>query len=185
MCGIAGFAGPDDVQRRLLAVRAMLASLVRRGPNSEGIQCWPNVALGHRRLAILDLSPAGHQPMLSEDGNIGVVFNGCIYNFLELRQELEQAGHQFRSRSDTEVLLRGYLEWGADELVERLRGMYAFGIWDERRQKLTLVRDRLGVKPLIFAVWNGRIAFASTVRALRAAGLGGETDPAAVLEYLE
>jgi asparagine synthase (glutamine-hydrolysing) len=123
--------------------------------------------------------------MLSDDGQIGLVFNGCIYNFVELRDELERRGVRFRSHCDTEVLLRGYLEWGIDALVSRLRGMFAFGVWDNPRRKLTLVRDRLGVKPLMYTARNGEIGFASTIAALRAAGFGGEIDPQAVLEVLE
>jgi asparagine synthase (glutamine-hydrolysing) len=163
----------------------MVDELKRRGPDSQGMESWPEAALGHRRLAILDLSAAGHQPMISEDGQIGLVFNGCIYNFLELREELEKCGHQFRSRSDTEVLLRGYREWGIDALAPRLRGMFAFAIWDEPRRTLTLARDRLGVKPLIYCERHGEIAFASTVAALHAAGFGGGVDPQAVLDFLE
>ena len=163
----------------------MVQALVRRGPDSEGVAKWPNAVLGHRRLAILDLSAAGHQPMLSDDGQIGLVFNGCIYNFLELRRALEQRGHRFHSRCDTEVLLRGYEEWGIDALAGRLRGMFAFGIWDQRRRTLTLVRDHLGVKPLIYCERNGEIGFASTVRALRAAGFGGEINPDAIVDLLE
>jgi asparagine synthase (glutamine-hydrolysing) len=184
MCGIAGYItlGSPEAEP---PVKAMLTSLARRGPDSDGLANWPGAALGHRRLAILDLSPAGHQPMLSDDGQIGLVFNGCIYNFQELREELEERGHQFRSRCDTEVLLRGYQEWGIDALVPRLRGMFAFGIWDHPRGVLTLVRDRLGVKPLAYSARNGEIVFASTVGAVRAAGFGGEIDPLAVLEFLE
>jgi asparagine synthase (glutamine-hydrolysing) len=163
----------------------MVDALQRRGPDSEGLETWPGVALGHRRLAILDLSPAGHQPMLSDDGQIGLVFNGCIYNFLELREDLEKRGHRFHSHSDTEVLLRGYQEWGIDELVVRARGMFAFAIWDHPRRTLTLARDRLGVKPLIYCAHNGEIGFASTIAALRAAGFGGAIDPQAVLDFLE
>ena len=185
MCGIAGHIDLRAPAGSSPCVPAMLASLVRRGPDSEGLAHWPGATLGHRRLAILDLSPAGHQPMLSEDGQIGLVFNGCIYNFLELRAELEELGHRFRSRCDTEVLLRGYQEWGIDNLVPRLRGMFAFAIWDHPRRVLTLVRDRLGVKPLVYSARNGEIAFASTVAALRAAGFGGEIDPLAALELLE
>jgi asparagine synthase (glutamine-hydrolysing) len=146
---------------------------------------WPQATLGHRRLAILDLSAAGHQPMLSDDGQTAVVFNGCIYNFLDLRKELEAAGHRFRSNCDTEVLTRGYEQWGIDALVLRLHGMFAFAIWDNRRRALALVRDRLGVKPLVYAVQGKRLAFASTVTALHAAGLIDEIDPQAVLEFLE
>ncbi len=181
MCGIAGCVGAAANA----AVREMTSNLARRGPDSEGISDWPGASLGHRRLAIIDLSEAGRQPMLSDDGEIGVVFNGCIYNFLEIRRELEQRGHVFRSQCDTEVLVRGYREWGIDALVPRLRGMFAFGIWDNPRRTLTLVRDRLGVKPLAYCGQNGEFAFASTVAALRAAGLGGGIDPQAVLEYLE
>jgi len=163
----------------------MVQALARRGPDSEGVAKWPNAVLGHRRLAIVDLSAAGNQPMLSDDGQIGLVFNGCIYNFLELRQDLEQKGHRFRSRCDTEVLLRGYEEWGIDVLAGRLRGMFAFGIWDQRRRTLTLVRDRLGVKPLIYSQRHGEIGFASTIGALRAGGFGDEVDPDAIMDVLE
>jgi asparagine synthase (glutamine-hydrolysing) len=184
MCGIAGYVSPND-RGVCDAVRTMIQHLARRGPDSEGIETWPGVALGHRRLAILDLSPAGRQPMLSDDGQVGVVFNGCIYNFLELRGELERRGQRFRSNCDTEVLVRGYREWGIDALVKRLRGMFAFGIWDQPRRKLTLVRDRLGVKPLVYCARDREIGFASTPAALRAAGFGGEIDPQAVIDLLE
>jgi asparagine synthase (glutamine-hydrolysing) len=163
----------------------MMAAMPRRGPDSEGLSAWPGAVLGHKRLAILDLSPSGHQPMLSADGSTGIVFNGCIYNFQQIRAELEGLGRKFHSQCDTEVLWQGYLEWGVDALVERLRGMFAFAIWDQPRRRLTLVRDRLGVKPLMYAADDGEIAFASTVGALRSAGFGGEIDPQAVLEYLE
>lgn len=163
----------------------MNAALARRGPDAEGLHTWPGAVFGHRRLAILDLSPAGHQPMLSDDGEVGLIFNGCVYNFLEIRADLENRGHRFRSHCDTEVLLRGYLEWGIDRLMPRLRGMFAFAVWDNRQRTLTLARDRLGVKPMVYCPQDGGIAFASTVGALRAAGFGGEIDPQAVLEFLE
>ena len=185
MCGIAGkisFTRPDSTRPD---VAQMLQVLRRRGPDSEGVADWPGVTLGHRRLAILDLSPAGHQPMLSEDGQIGLVFNGCIYNFVELRSELEACGRSFHSNCDTEVLLQGYLEWGTDKLVQRMRGMFAFGIWDARERTLVLVRDRLGVKPLVYALHDGGISFASTITALTAAGHPREIDPLAVLDLLE
>jgi asparagine synthase (glutamine-hydrolysing) len=167
----------------------MMRFLERRGPDSGGLHCFPatnnTVVFGHRRLAILDLSPAGHQPMLTPDEKIGVVFNGCIYNFLELRHELEQSGYAFRSRCDTEVLLAGYRHWGIDELCKRSRGMFAFAIWDQDLQTLFLVRDRLGVKPLLYAERNGKLAFASTMASLQASGLVGGVDPAGVMEFLE
>lgn len=164
----------------------MTNALARRGPDSEGFHGWPGGAhFGHRRLAILDLSDAGRQPMLNDSGDIGIVFNGCIYNFQELRHELEQRGQRFRSHCDTEVLVRGYEEWGIDAMMPKLRGMFAFAIWDEKRRRLTMARDRLGVKPVVYAAQGGEIAFASTVGALRQAGHGGGIDPAAVLEFLE
>jgi asparagine synthase (glutamine-hydrolysing) len=184
MCGIAGFVGGTNAQG-LAAVQAMTEALRRRGPDSEGIECWPGAVLGHRRLAIIDLSPLGHQPMVSDDRKVGLVFNGCIYNFLDLRAELEQLGWTFRSRCDTEVLLHGYRQWGIDELAKRLRGMFAFAIWDAETRSLCMVRDRLGVKPLVYAEVDGGVAFASTVRALEAAGLARDIDPQAVLEFLE
>jgi asparagine synthase (glutamine-hydrolysing) len=184
MCGIAGIVGEVDRDRAAEAVQTMMQSLARRGPDSDGMSVWPGAILGHRRLAIFDLSAAGAQPMLSRDGSVGVVFNGAIYNFPELRSELLGLGHEFKSRTDTEVLVAGYLEWGIDILVKRLRGMFAFALWDDRRGKLFLVRDRLGVKPLIFAERDGSIAFASTVRALGAVGYAADLDEAAVVEYL-
>lgn len=185
MCGIAGFVGSGSSERPRRLVESMLPLLARRGPDAEGLATWTGAAFGHRRLAIIDLSDLGRQPMLSDDGEVGLVFNGCIYNFIELRQELQKAGRQFRSDCDTEVLLRGYEEWGIDKLVPKLRGMFAFAIWDNRRQTLFLVRDRLGVKPLIYAMRDEQIGFASTVSALRAAGLAEVVDPDAILEFLE
>jgi len=162
----------------------MTESLARRGPNGEGVTAWPSAVLGHRRLAIFDLSEAGRQPMVSPDGKIGVVFNGAIYNFKELRRELEQRGYTFRSATDTEVLIHGYREWGIEGLVTRLRGMFAFGLWDDEDELLYLVRDRLGVKPLTFVENRGEIFFASNVRALREAGVVAEVDDEAVAEFL-
>ncbi len=187
MCGIAGFVGAGSrTEAAEAAVRRMLPTLARRGPNSEGLERWPGAVLGHRRLAILDLSPAGHQPMLSADGQVGLVFNGCIYNFVELRRELEQLGHRFHSNCDTEVLLQAYRQWPIDEMVPKLRGMFAFAVWDQEKRKLTLARDRMGVKPLVYQRGKDQtIAFASTVGALRAAGLASEVNPQAVLEFLE
>jgi asparagine synthase (glutamine-hydrolysing) len=159
--------------------------MARRGPDADGIATWPGAVLGHRRLAIFDLSDAGRQPMLSEDREIGIVFNGAIYNFLPLRKELETLGFEFRSHCDTEVILNGYRAWGLDDLLTRIRGMFAIAIWDNRRQTLFLVRDRLGVKPLHYAVSDGKLAFASTADALHRTGLLGDLNPRAVLEYLE
>src|SRR5208283_1932637 len=120
--GIAGIIGDLDQQQSRAIVQSMTRSLCRRGPDGEGLDQWAGAALGHRRLSIFDLSSAGRQPMLSENGKVGLVFNGAIYNFWELRAELERTGIAFRSRSDTEVLLSGYMQWGIDRLVTRLRG---------------------------------------------------------------
>lgn len=185
MCGIAGYVGYQDGQRAETAVRAMMGSLARRGPDGEGLEIRDGACLGHRRLSIFDLSAAGRQPMVSDDGAVSVVFNGAIYNFLELRRELEKSGRRFRSQTDTEILIHGYREWGIRPLLARLRGMFAIGLWDNDRRSLYLLRDRLGVKPLFYVVKNGSIAFASTARALRDAGLAGAIDDQALLEYLE
>jgi len=163
----------------------MTTALARRGPDGEGVEVWSEAVLGHRRLAIIDLSNAGRQPMLSSDESVGVVFNGEIYNYLDLRTELKGRGYRFASTTDTEVLIHGYAEWGLDGLVQRMRGMFAFALWDDRQQTLFLVRDRLGVKPLLYAERGGLLAFASSARALRVCGFARDLDEQAVAEYLE
>jgi len=163
----------------------MLPALARRGPDAEGLYEFPGAALGHRRLSILDLSPAGNQPMIDASGQYGLVFNGCIYNFLDLRRELEAKGVRIHSQCDTEVLLQGLIVWPIEELLGKLRGMFAFAFWNQRDRSLTLARDRLGVKPLYYAVGASGLAFSSSPASLRAAGLVTELDPASVLEYLE
>ena len=167
MCGIAGFVsrGPNDDAPAI--VEAMSCALERRGPDGNGVERVGHAVLGHRRLAIFDLSELGRQPMLSPDGQIAVVFNGAIYNFVELRDQLITRGYRFLSATDTEVLIHGYREWGIASLVERLRGMFAIALWDAPSQTLHLVRDRLGVKPLLYVERDGAVAFASTARALR------------------
>lgn len=185
MCGIAGLVGEQNPGRARSLVQAMVTSLARRGPDAEGMEVWPDAVLGHRRLLIFDLSEAGRQPMLSADRSIGVVFNGAIYNFHPLREELIQAGYRFGSGTDTEVLIHGYRHWGMDALLARLRGMFAIGLRDNRQKKLFLIRDRLGVKPLAYTIRGGVIAFASTVRALHDAGLAEELDKQGVVDFLE
>lgn len=163
----------------------MLSTLARRGPDGVGVGIWDCAVLGHRRLAIFDLSDAGSQPMKSPDSSVGIVFNGAIYNFRQLRTDLQAQGYHFKSHTDTEVLVHGYDAWGLDGLLDRIRGMFAFALWDDRKQTLFLVRDRLGVKPMVYTYRDGQIAFASTVRALRTAGFVDEIDDLAVAEYLE
>jgi asparagine synthase (glutamine-hydrolysing) len=185
MCGIAGVAGAANFSEAELSVREMLRALARRGPDGEGLERWNGAVLGHRRLAIFDLSDAGRQPMLSPDRRIGITFNGAIFNFQQLRTQLETRGYRFTSRTDTEVLVHGYDAWGIEELVARLHGMFAFALWDDAKEDLYLVRDRLGVKPLLYAIRDGSIAFASTASALQRGGFTSGINPQAVAEFLE
>ncbi len=169
MCGIVGtysFAGNDPAANSQLLV-AMRDSMAHRGPDDEGIYISGDgrVGLGHRRLSIIDLSAAGHQPMSNEDGSLWIVYNGEVYNFQDYVPGLKTRGHQFKSRSDTEVLLHLYEEHGPD-VVHKLRGMFAFAIWDNNKQELFLARDRIGIKPLYYTVQAGRILFASEIKAI-------------------
>jgi asparagine synthase (glutamine-hydrolysing) len=172
MCGICGeirFAGrAADVA----AVARMTAAMASRGPDSDGIVAHGPVAFGHRRLPIIDLSTRGAQPMVDSDLGLTLVFNGCIYNYKELRAELQAAGYRFFSTSDSEVLIKAFHRWGA-ACVERFKGMFAFAIADRDSGVVTLGRDRLGIKPLYIAASPGKVRFASTVRALL---VGGDVD---------
>jgi asparagine synthase (glutamine-hydrolysing) len=189
MCGIAGVVHGSGVRRGISAVAAasaMASTLSHRGPDDAG--AWGSddgtVALAHRRLSIIDLSPLGHNPMSGDDGRLWITFNGEIYNFRELRRELESAGHRFRSQTDTEVLLAAYSRWGL-ECVDRLVGMFAFAIWDEPRRRLWVVRDRLGKKPLYYSESHGILRFASELKAIVAdEGVPREIDADAMRLYL-
>ena len=169
MCGIAGFLGATTSATPLDTVRAMTASIAHRGPDADGH--WTDdearVALGHRRLSIVDLSPAGAQPMRSASGRYVMVFNGEVYNHRRLRPELEATGYPFRGTSDTEVILAAIERWGITDAVPRLAGMFAMAIWDRQVGRLYLVRDRLGEKPLYFARSDDRWLFASELKAIR------------------
>jgi asparagine synthase (glutamine-hydrolysing) len=168
MCGICGIclrAGGRPDERTLLRMREMM---VERGPDAAGLHLAPGIGLGTRRLRILDMTPAGEQPMANEDDTVWVAFNGEIYNFEALRAELQKEGHRFRSTSDTEVLVHGFEQWG-DELPRRLVGMFAFAVWDSARRRLFLARDKLGKKPLFYSESSDLIAFASTVKSVCAA----------------
>ena len=183
MCGIAGrflhAAGiPDEGMLRRLG-----AAMRYRGPDDEGIYCAPHVGLVHRRLVIRDLTPAGRCPMSGADGRIRVMLNGEIYNWRELREELATAGYRFKTATDTEVIVCGYQAWG-DEVVARLRGMFAIAIWDDGGQRLLLARDRLGEKPLYYRADEAGLDFASTVEALSLMRSDLAVDPAAVACYL-
>jgi asparagine synthase (glutamine-hydrolysing) len=170
MCGIAGyvdFSGhqPEQARERL---KRMTDAIAHRGPDGEGFYVDGHAALGHRRLAIIDVS-GGHQPMAGADGKVQIVFNGEIYNYLQLRAELESLGHTFRTNSDTEAIIGAYLQWG-ENCAERLNGMFAFAIWDTRTQALFLARDRVGKKPMYYFRRGSVVAFASELKALRATG---------------
>ncbi len=183
MCGLTGIvnlkgapAAPDVLQR-------MTDALAHRGPDGEGIYTDGGLGLGHRRLAILDLSPAGVQPMLTPDGRYAISYNGEVYNFRELRAELEGLGHAFHSQTDTEVVLRAYMQWGPDCLA-RFNGMFAFALWDQARQELFLARDRYGVKPLYYLFQGQTLLFASEQKAiLTHPAVGRDLDLEALLEY--
>lgn len=179
MCGICGEYGRPITSR----VESMADCLRHRGPDDSGFYEGPPVCLGIRRLSIIDLD-TGHQPMMNEDGSVVVVFNGEIYNYRDLRRDLQKRGHQFQSRSDTEVLVHLYEEEGED-FVSRLRGIFAFALWDVSQKRLLLVRDRLGVKPLYFVKNSNVIAFSSELRALARVGHAPlELDPIAITQFV-
>lgn len=184
MCGITGIfdtRGKRDIDRAVL--HRMNESQFHRGPDEGGLHVEPGVGLGHRRLSIIDLS-TGQQPLYNEDGSVCVVFNGEIYNYLELIPELQSLGHVFHTRSDTEVIVHAWESWG-EKSVERFRGMFAFALWDRNKETLFLARDRLGVKPLYYALLSdGTFLFGSELKSILAhGGLARNIDPCAVEEY--
>lgn len=183
MCGIAAIVGPAaSVPGSADVLSRMLDAQASRGPDDRGTWSSDDVRLGHLRLSIIDLSPAGHQPMASADGRYWLSFNGEIYNFVELRQELGSAG--FRTHTDTEVILAAYQRWG-EQCLHKLQGMFAFVLWDSVERRLFAARDRFGVKPLHWAARSdGSVLFASEIRALHAAGVPAEPDAAAWATYL-
>jgi len=161
MCGIFGIVGSKIDEAHLKKATNLLA---HRGPNASGFFIEDGVGLGHRRLSIIDLE-GGHQPMYNEDGSLCIVFNGEIYNFPELHEQLVSKNHRIKTRSDTETILHAYEEWG-EECVDHLRGMFAFAIWDRRAKKLFIARDRFGIKPLFYAEHGGTFYFASEMKAI-------------------
>ncbi|YCH20031.1 N-acetylglutaminylglutamine amidotransferase [Pseudomonas sp. D1-3] len=184
MCGIAGELRFDNQPADLAAVERITHHLAPRGPDAHGFHSRGPVAFGHRRLKIMDLAEASGQPMIDNDLGLSMVFNGAIYNYPELRGELEQLGYRFFSGGDTEVLLKGYHAWGAD-LLPKLNGMFAFAIWERDSGQLFIARDRLGVKPLYLSKTKERLRFASSLPALLKGGDIGKTlDPIALNHYL-
>ena len=183
MCGIAGIFNIEGESVESAVLQKMTDAIAHRGPDGEGQWIDGNVGLGHRRLAIIDLSPAGHQPMVSAEQRFVLSYNGEIYNFKELRSELEALGHHFRSRTDSEVVLSAWAEWGED-CVTRFNGMFAFAIWDKREQSLYLVRDRYGIKPLYYACWGQTFLFGSEQKAILSHPVAQRVlDKKALLEY--
>ncbi len=170
MCGIAGIVRLDGAGVSADAIGVLTDLIAHRGPDDAGVHVDGHVGLGHRRLSIVDLSPAGHQPMASGDGSLWIVFNGEIYNHEALRTELVGLGHAFRSTTDTEVILAAYRQWG-EACVHRFEGMWAFAIWEPARQRLFCSRDRLGIKPFYYALTPAGFAFASEIKSVLASGL--------------
>jgi len=190
MCGITGIHYFSQEAQSREATRSAVGTMnrlqIHRGPDDEGLWLSPDgrVCLGHRRLSIIDLSAAGHQPMSNEDGSIWITYNGEVYNFQTLREELLTLGHIFRSHTDTEVIIHAYEEWGTSAFL-RFRGMFAFALWDSRGQQLYLVKDRFGIKPLYYYVDHEKISFASEVRALCRSGLfAPQKNPEALIAFL-
>lgn len=184
MCGFAAVVGIGEAPVSESILGPLNRILRHRGPDDEGQYCDGHVGMAFRRLAILDLSPAGHQPMVSDDGSLVLVFNGEIYNYIELRERLESAGHQFMSRSDTEVLLHAYQEWGTD-CVHRFNGMWAFVLYDRVQRKVVVSRDRFGVKPLFIHRSDSHIVLASEIKAVVASGFWRDgIDKDVVARYL-
>ncbi|QIG93402.1 asparagine synthase (glutamine-hydrolyzing) [Bradyrhizobium sp. 6(2017)] len=183
MCGVAGILNLDGRPVSSHVLRAMTQAIAHRGPDGEGQWIDGSIGLGHRRLAIIDLSPTGAQPMQTADGRFVISYNGEIYNYRELRAELEAQGHVFRSSSDTEVLLQAIAAWGLGAL-QRFNGMFAFALWDRKERRLTLARDRYGIKPLYYWFGGNQLLFASESKAFRAVpNFNAQLDSEGLLEY--
>lgn len=184
MCGLCGIYGTGAANERRSTVFRMVSTLVHRGPDAQGVFVAEGIALGHRRLSVLDLSPNGAQPMSLGESGPTITYNGEVYNFAELRKELEKEGRLFRGHSDTEVMLHAYDAWGLDGL-KRFDGIFAFALWDSSRRRLVLMRDRLGIKPMFYAWLGDKLAFGSEIKAVLAAvGVDRALDDQALAEYL-
>ncbi|MEE9587869.1 MAG: asparagine synthetase B, partial [Hyphomicrobiaceae bacterium] len=187
MCGIAGFYDtrsrdvlPDGEAR----LKAQIETLLHRGPDATKVHSGPGVGLAHSRLAIIDLSESANQPMTDASRKIHVVYNGEIYNFQDIRRDLEARGCSFRTKSDTEVVVEGYRVWGI-EVVNRLRGMFSMALWDQPKDRLILIRDRVGKKPLYYGTFGGTLVFGSEIKAIRAwPGVPREPNLDAIHAYL-
>src|ERR1700758_4083238 len=184
MCGICGqfnFRDPAPVRRA--DIEAMTRSIAHRGPDDEGYFISGPLGLGFRRLSIIDLA-GGHQPMSDAEETVWIIFNGEIYNYRELRAELQSKGHQFRTNSDTEVIIHGYKQWGTD-VFNHLNGMFGLAIWDVQKERLVLARDAMGIKLIYYKIDNGSLTFGSEIRAILAAqGSRPDVDPTALNLFL-
>src|SRR5205814_6626407 len=184
MCGICGqfnFARNEPVEPA--TIRRMTGTIVHRGPDDEGYFLSGPLGLGFRRLSIIDLA-GGHQPMFDAEKSVCVIFNGEIYNYKELREQLISYGHGFRTHCDTEVIIHGYKQWGT-EVLDRLNGMFGLAIWDARKERLIVARDAMGIKLIYYRIDNGRLTFASEIRPILAAdGCKPDVDPVALNLFL-
>src|SRR4051794_9409546 len=187
MCGVTGFfdlrgrRSPPDAEA---VVMNQVRSLLHRGPDAHGVHVEPGVGLGHARLSIIDVSPNANQPMFDASRRIGIVFNGEIYNFQEIREQLIGLGHRFRTRSDTEVIVEGYAAWGVD-VIDRLRGMFAIAIYDGNQDRMILIRDRVGKKPLYYTIVDDVLVFASEIKGILSyPGVGRKPNYQAIHDYL-
>ncbi len=184
MCGIAGIFNLNSKPVAFDQIKAMMDSIAHCGPDGQGQFTDKYIGLGHRRLAIIDLSPAGHQPMQTKDGRYLITYNGEVYNFKILRKELVNLGYSFFSNTDTEVVLNAYVQWG-EKCLENFNGMFAFAVWDRKEKALFLARDRYGIKPLYYYQTNDCFVFSSEIKAIISSGLyGTEINKEALLEYL-
>ena len=166
MCGIVGIVNLENSKQvRIDLIREMADTMKHRGPDDSGAYVDDRIALGHRRLTIIDLTSLGRQPMFDITGRVGITFNGEIYNYQELRLELEKKGYQFQSQTDTEVILNAYIEYGI-KCLDKFNGMFAFAIYDKKNKTVTLVRDRIGIKPLFYSFYDGKLIFASEIKAI-------------------
>ncbi|MDP4092270.1 MAG: asparagine synthase (glutamine-hydrolyzing) [Bacillota bacterium] len=183
MCGIAGIFNMNGEPASPVILKKMTDSIAHRGPDGEGFFVDSFIGLGHRRLAIIDLSPAGHQPMMTSDGRYIISYNGEVYNYMQLRLELESLGYQFHSKSDTEAVLLSYAQWGSG-CLNKLNGMFAFAIWDKHNQELFIARDRYGIKPVYYTFQNNSFIFASEQKAILChPSVKKEIDHEALIEY--
>src|SRR6516225_10399675 len=184
MCGICGqFNFRDQAPVRRSDIETMTQSMVHRGPDDEGYFIAGPIGFGFRRLSIIDLS-GGHQPMSDQEETVWVIFNGEIYNFPELKRELQSHGHVFRTNSDTEVIIHGYKQWGA-EVLNRLNGMFGLAIWDARKERLIVARDAMGIKLIYYRIDDGQLTFGSEIRPiLTADGCKPDVDPVALNLFL-